>query len=123
MSAATIRSKVKKLLAKAVIKTGSPNSDKVYLVNKTFTAGTPLAPSVPTTSNIELLNAVFTNYDASYGDINILAGDRKLVCDNTVTIKQGDTITQGDVSYKTIAVGIIAPASDVLLYKLQMRVL
>jgi hypothetical protein len=123
MSAATIRSKVKNLLAKAVIKTGSSNSDKVYLVNKTFTAGTPLAPSVPTTSNIELLNAVFTNYDARYGDINILAGDRKLVCDNTVTIKQGDTVTQGDVSYKTIAVGIIAPTSDILLYKLQMRVL
>ena len=121
MSAANIQAKIKKGLAKAVAKTGSANSDKVYLVSKSTTAGNPLSPGVTTSTSTELTNAVFIDYDATMFNINILAGDRKLVCDNAVIIKQGDEITQGSDSYIVISLGINAPTSDVLSYSPQVR--
>ena len=121
MGAANIQAKIKKGLAKAVAKTGSVNSDKVYLVSKSTTAGNPLSPGVTTSTAIELKNAVFIDYDAKMFNINILAGDRKLVCDNVTIIKQGDEITQGSVSYIVISMGIVAPTSDVLAYMPQVR--
>ena len=121
MSAANIQAKIKKGLAKAVAKTGSANSDKVYLISRSTTAGNPLSPGTTTSTNIELKNAVFIDYDAKMFNINILAGDRKLVCDNVTIIKQGDEITQGSVSYIVISLGIVAPTSDVLAYKPQLR--
>ena len=121
MSAASIQAKVKKLLARAVVITGSALSEKVYLVRKSTTAGTPVSPGVTTTTTLELVNAVFTNYDAKYLDVSILAGDRKLVCDDVHIIQQGDIITQGALSYMVINVAIIAPTSDVLLYMPQLR--
>ena len=54
-------------------------------------------------------------------DINILAGDRKLVCDNVTIIEQGDEITQGSSTYIVINVAIVAPTSDVLAYMPQVR--
>tara|TARA_R110000851_G_scaffold26163_1_gene74441 strand:- start:749 stop:1120 length:372 start_codon:yes stop_codon:yes gene_type:complete len=121
MSSSSIRAKVTKLLAKAVVLTGSVNSDKVYLVSKSTTAGNPLSPGVTTSTSTELTNAVFIDYDAKMFNINILAGDRKLVCDNVTIIKQGDEITQGAVSYIVISLGIVAPTSDVLVYMPQVR--
>ena len=121
MSSSSIRSKVTKLLAKAVVLTGSVNSDKVYLVSKSTTAGNPLSPGVTTSISTELTNATFIDYDAKMFNINILAGDRKLVCDNVTIIKQGDEITQGSVSYVVISLGIVAPTSDVLVYMPQVR--
>jgi hypothetical protein len=121
MGSSNIRAKVTKLLAKAVVLTGSVNSDKVYLVSKSTTAGNPLSPGTTTSTNIELKNAVFVDYDAKMFNINILAGDRKLVCDNATIIKQGDEITQGSVSYIVISLGIVAPTSDVLVYMPQVR--
>ena len=121
MSSSSIRAKVTKLLAKAVVLTGSVNSDKVYLVSKSTTAGNPLSPGVTTSTSTELTNAVFIDYDAKMFNINILAGDRKLVCDNVTIIKQGDEITQGAVSYIVISLGIVAPTSDVLAYMPQVR--
>ena len=121
MSAANIQAKIKKGLAKAVAKTGSVNSDKVYLVTRSTTAGNPLSPGVTTSTSVELTNAVFIDYDATMFNINILAGDRKLVCDNVTIIKQGDEITQGSVSYIVISLGINAPTSDVLSYSPQVR--
>jgi hypothetical protein len=121
MSSSSISSKVTKLLAKAVVLTGSVNSAKVYLVRKSTTAGGPLSPGVTTSTSTELKNAVFVDYDAKMFNINILAGDRKLVCDNAVIIKQGDEITQGSASYIVISLGINAPTSDVLSYSPQVR--
>ena len=121
MSSSSISSKVTKLLAKAVVLTGSANSDKVYLITRSTTAGNPLSPGVTTSTNTELTNAVFIDYDATMFNINILAGDRKLVCDNATIIKQGDEITQGSVSYIVISLGIVAPTSDVLVYMPQVR--
>jgi hypothetical protein len=121
MGSANIQAKIKKGLAKAVAKTGSVNSAKVYLVRKSTTAGGPLSPGVTTSTSTELKNAVFVDYDAKMFNINILAGDRKLVCDNAVIIKQGDEITQGSASYIVISLGINAPTSDVLSYAPQVR--
>ena len=121
MSSASIQDKIKKGLAKAQFKTGSSNSDIVYLVKTTVTADTPLAPGVSTTVKTELKNAIFKSYDAKLVDINILAGDRQLVCDNVTVVKQGDIIEQGASKYLVVDVDIKAPTSDVLAYVPQLR--
>ena len=122
MSAANIQAKIKKGLAKATSKTGSATSELVYLVSESTTAGTPLAPGTTTTTNILLVDAIFNQYDAKLLDDNILAGDRRLVCNNVTPIKQGDTIQQGAVFYIVIEVDIKAPTSDVLAYIAQVRI-
>ena len=121
MGSANIQAKVRKGLAKAINKTGSANSDPVYLVSEVTTAGTPLAPGATTTTNILLVDAIFNQYDASTFDANILSGDRRLVCNGDVLIKQGDTIQQGALFYIVISVDIKAPTSDVLAYIAQVR--
>jgi len=121
VSAAQIQKRIKAGLKRAQIKTGSPTSDKVYLVKKSTTSGTPINPGTTTTSTVELVNAIFIDYDAKYFDINILAGDRKLICDNVNVVKQGDTITQGALTYYVVSINVIAPTSDTLAYLPQVR--
>ena len=121
MSAAQIQQRIKRGLKRAQAKTGSATSDKVFVVKRVTTAGTPLSPGVTTETSIELINAIFINYEAKMFDINILAGDRKLVCDNVTIIEQGDEITQGSNTYIVINTSIIAPTSDVLAYMPQVR--
>jgi hypothetical protein len=121
MSSAQIQKRIKAGLKRAQIKTGSPTSDKVYLVKKSTTSGTPTNPGTTTTSTVELVNAIFIDYDAKYFDINILAGDRRLICDNVNVVKQGDTITQGALTYYVVSINVIAPTSDTLAYLPQVR--
>lgn len=121
MSSSQIRSRIQKGLKRAQAKTGSASSDKVFVVKKVTTAGTPIAPGTTTETSIELVNAIFIDYDAKMFDINILAGDRKLVCDNVTEVDQGDEITQGSLTYMVISIGVIAPTSDVLAYMPQVR--
>ena len=121
MSSAQIQKRIKAGLKRAQIKTGSPTSDKVYLVKKTTTSGTPTNPGITTSSTVELVNAIFIDYDAKYFDINILAGDRRLICDNVNVVKQGDTITQGTLKYYVVSINVIAPTSDTLAYLPQVR--
>tara|TARA_R110000782_G_scaffold263381_3_gene356012 strand:+ start:3612 stop:3983 length:372 start_codon:yes stop_codon:yes gene_type:complete len=122
MSSAQIQKRIQAGLKRAQKKTGSPTADKVYLVNKVTIPGTPLAPGTTTSTNVELTNAIFIDYDAKHFDINILAGDRRLICDNVSVVKQGDTITQGTTTYYVVSLGIVAPTSDVLAYLPQLRV-
>ena len=121
MSSAQIQKRIKAGLKRAQKKTGSTTADKVYLVNKITTAGTPLAPGTATSTSVELSNAIFIDYEAKHFDINILAGDRRLICDNVSIVKQGDTITQGAVTYYVVSINVIAPTSDVLAYLPQVR--
>ena len=121
MGAAQIQKRIQAGLKRAQNKTGSPTSDKVFLVNKVTTAGTPLAPGTTTSTNIELTNAIFIDYEAKHFDINILAGDRRLICDNVTIVKQGDEIVQGSLTYYVVSIAIIAPTSDVLAYMPQLR--
>jgi len=121
MSSSQIQKRIRSGLKRAQVKTGSASAEKVYLVSKVTTAGTPLAPGTTTSTNIELLNAIFIDYDASRFNINILSGDRKLFCDNVTIIKQGDIITQGSSNYIVVSLEIIAPTSDVLGYMPQVR--
>ena len=121
MSSAQIQAKIKKGLAKAVSKTGSASSELVYLMKRVTTAGTPLAPGTTTVVPTLLPNAIFKNYDSKVFDLNILAGDRQLVCDNATPIKQGDIIKQGSSNYLVVSIDIKAPTSDVLVYIAQVR--
>ncbi len=121
MSSAQIQKRIQAGLKRAQKKTGSPTADKVYLVNKVATAGTPLVPGTTTSTNIELVNAIFIDYEVKHFDINILAGDRRLICDNVNIVKQGDEIKQGSLTYYVVSLGIIAPTSDVLAYMPQLR--
>lgn len=121
MGSAQIQKKIKAGLARAQKKTGSTSSEKVYLVKTTTTATSPISGGVTATTTTELVNAIFIDYDARVFDINILAGDRKLVCDNANIIAQGDEITQGSSTYIVINTSIVAPTSDVLVYMPQVR--
>lgn len=123
MSAAQIQKRIQAGLKRAVSKTGSTTSEKVYLVQSTNTGGnTPLDPPVITESLIELVNAIFIDYDQSLIGGNIIAGDRRIFCDNVNVINQGDTIRQGTTNYTVVSQETIAPTSDVLGYMPQVRV-
>ena len=122
MGSANLQAKIKKGLAKAVNKTGSTASEKVFLLRETRSGGTPLTTPIITTESIELLNAIFRKYNISLVGANIQAGDRELISDSDVTINTGDTIRQGSTNYIAIGPSPTAPTSDVLLYKTQVRV-
>ena len=121
MSSSQIQKRIQAGLKRAQKKTGSPSADKVYLVKSVTTAGDPVTPGTTTSTNTELVNAIFINYDAKQFDINILAGDRKLICDNVTQVEQGDTITQGSLSYYVVNIEVVAPTSDTLAYMPQLR--
>ena len=122
MSAAAIQSKIKAGLAKAVAKVGSPTVDKVYIVVNSGGSSDPLNPVAPTETDTELVNAIFTAYDINLIGGNIQNGDRMLITDNIVYIPVGATIKQGATKYIVISVAQVAPTSEVLLYKSQVRV-
>jgi len=122
MSAAAIQSKIKAGLAKAVGKVGSATVDKVYLVVNSGGSSDPLNPIAPTETDTELLNAIFTAYDINLVGGNIQNGDRMLITDNIVYIPVGATIKQGSTKYIVISVEPVAPTSEALLYKSQLRV-
>jgi len=122
MSAAAIQSKIKAGLAKAVGKVGSATVDKVYLVVNSGGSSDPLNPIAPTETDTELVNAIFTAYDINLVGGNIQNGDRMLITDNIVYIPVGATIKQGSTKYIVISVEPVAPTSEALLYKSQLRV-
>ena len=123
MGSANIQAKIRKGLAKAVNKTGSSNSNLIYLIVKTITGGdTPLTTATETESKVLLLNAVFQSLDAKLFDGDILATDRQLVSDNTVVVSRGDIIEEGSTRYIVINQDIKSPTSDVLAYISQVRV-
>lgn len=122
MASADIQARIKKGLARAVKKTGSSSSEKVYIIKESGGNNDPLNPVTPTSQTIELVNAIFTEYDTNSIDGNIQAGDRKLVSNKDVAVVIGETITQGATSYIVIDVDTKAPTSDVLAYISQVRV-
>ena len=122
MSAAAIQSKIKAGLAKAVAKVGSSTVDKVYIVVNSGGSSDPLNPVAPTETDTELVNAIFTAYDINLIGGNIQNGDRMLITDNIVYIPVGATIKQGATKYIVISAEQVAPTSEVLLYKSQVRV-
>ncbi len=131
MGSSNIINKVKKGLAKAVNKTGSSSSEKVFLIQAldgpvfntcTRTKNTPLSESNKIENPIELVDAIFKTYNKTFIDNeNILAGDRLLVSNADVPIKQGDSIRQGSINYYVVSVDEKSPTSDTLLYISQLR--
>ncbi len=122
MASADIQARIKKGLARAVKKTGSSTSEKVFIVKESDGNNDPLNPVTPTSQTLELVDAIFTEYDTNSIDGNIQAGDRKLVSNKDVAVVIGETITQGATSYIVIDVDTKAPTSDVLAYISQVRV-
>ena len=120
MGSANIQAKIRNGLAKAVNKTGSSNSELVYLVTKSD-AGTPLNPLPQTETQTLLVNAIFKSYSKFLTDVSIKAGDRELVSDSDVEIKANDIIRQGSSEYIVVSVSLSAPTSDVLNYISQVR--
>jgi len=121
MSAKSIRLKVKKILASAKHKAGSDSSELVYLVKSETVGGSPLSAGTTTTTTTLLKNAMFSEYNATMFNETIKAGDRMLTCDNDTQVAQGDTVQQGALFYLVVSVDIKAPTSDVLAYKMQVR--
>ena len=120
MSASSIQAKIKNGLAKVALKTGSSNSDIVYLVRKTQ-GGSPVNPVTPANDEQPLKNAIFSSYDKSLVDSNILAGDIKIVSDSDVMVKQGDIIKRGSERFLIISVDDKAPMGESLAYISQAR--
>ena len=122
MASVDIQAKIKAGLAKAINKTGSASSPKVYLVSETVTGGdTPLDEPTIVTNDILLKDAIFKSYDQSLVGGNINQGDRQLVSNNDVPITTGDTIKAGDDIYAVISIDESGPAGDVLRYISQVR--
>jgi hypothetical protein len=121
MSSASIIANIKKGLSNAAAATGSPLSDKVYLVKSLTVGGGPLGGGTTTSTNTLLPGALFKSFDAKLFGGTMLAGDRVLVSDNVTAITQGDTIQQGTSFYIVVAVDIKAPQSEVLAYISQVR--
>ncbi len=122
MGSLNIQNKIKRGLAKAINKTGSPSSEQVFLMQKVVTgADTPLDQPIITITPIFLVDAIFKSYDKEMIGGNIVAGDRELVSNNDVEIKTGDIIKQGNNEFVVINVDIKAPTSDVLCYIAQVR--
>jgi len=121
MSSASIVSKIKSGLSKAVKATGSNNSEPVFLVVTTSTSTSPLDAGATTTTETLLVNAIFKSYSLALVGASILTGDRELVSDSDVEIKTGDTIRQGNTKYVVISTEKVSPTSDVLIYKSQVR--
>jgi len=121
MSSASIVSKIKSGLSKAVKATGSNNSEPVFLVVTTSTSTSPLDAGATVTVETLLVNAIFKSYSLALVGASILTGDRELVSDSDVEIKTGDTIRQGNTKYVVISTEKVSPTSDVLIYKSQVR--
>ena len=123
MGSANIRAKIQKGLAKAINKTGSDGSDKIYLIQKTVTGGdTPLSPVTETETEVLLANAIFKSFDKDQFSGEIQTGDRMLVSDYTVPVSNGDIIEEGGTRYIVISQDVKAPTSDTLVYISQVRV-
>jgi hypothetical protein len=121
MGSSNIRAKIKRGLAKAVNRTGSSDSERIYLVTRSG-GGTPVNPTSVIEIKTLLVNAIFKNYEQGLTDSSIKAGDRQLVANNDVKIKTNDIIEQGSTRYIVIDVDEVAPTSDVLAYFCQVRV-
>ena len=122
MTSAYIQGRIKRGLAKAINKTGSPSIEKVYLMKKTVVGGdTPLDTPTVTVTPVLLVDAIFKSYDKELIGGNIVAGDRELVSNNNVEIQTGDIIKQGNDEFIVIDVRVKAPTSDVLCYIAQVR--
>ncbi len=121
MGSLQIQARIKAGLARAVLKTGSPTADKVFLITTTST-GTATEIGTVTETPTLLLNAIFVSYNINLIGANIQVGDRELISDSDVTIPSGSTIRQGSTDYIVIGPSPVAPTSDVLVYRTQVRV-
>ena len=122
MAGVDISKKVKSGLSKAINATSSASADLVYLLLVTRTAGTPMTPGVETTVNVLLKDAIFKSYSKSLIDGTLIVeGDRMLVCNGEVEIKQNQIIQVGADRWLVKSVDEKTPAGVPLAYIAQVR--
>lgn len=120
MSGADIQAKVKAGLAKATAAVGS--GELVYLVKKTSTGGTPLAPATVTTEEFLLENAIFKSINVNqFSDSAVVDGDRYLIASSDVEVSVNDIIRQGDDYMIVISTKSPKPSGVLLAQKVIVR--
>jgi hypothetical protein len=122
MSSASIRARIAAGLSRAVKRTGSDDIDLVYLITTTSTGTATTIGTVTENTPALLKDAVFTAYAVNLIGANIQVGDRELISQYDVVIPTGSTIRQGSTDYIVMGPSPVAPTSDNLLYKTQVRV-
>lgn len=123
MAGVDIQAKVKKGLARAIVKTSSASADLVYKIGRTSNGGTPMNPIAPTETEILLVDAIFKSYhDTQIDQTLILSGDRQLVTNGDVLIEPNDIIQIGIERFIVQpSVDVKNPAGVPLAYIAQVR--
>lgn len=122
MSGASIAAKVKKGLRKANAATGE-NPNFIHKEVKALTGGDGITPPTETITTVQLVDAIFKNYDQKFidGTASVLAGDRQLVCNGDIPLAIGDIVTEGADRWMVKFVDNKTPAGVPLAYIAQVR--
>jgi hypothetical protein len=122
MAGIDIQAKVKRGLRRAIEKTGSANSPLIYKVERTGSAGTPSSPGSLSTVDIVLVDSIFKSYDLSNIDQTFIkTGDRQLVTNGDVLIKENDIIKTEGRLFIVVSVDVKNPAGVPLAYIANIR--
>ena len=121
MAGIDIQERVKVGLARAIDRTGGNPAQVVILIRKTG-GGTPENPTPVIDTAVPLVDAVVSGYDNTNFDQSLIqTGDRKLVTNGNVEIKQNDTVSIDDDYFIVISVDVKNPAGVPLAYISQLR--
>lgn len=123
MAGIDIQAKVKKGLARAIVKTSSARADLVFKIERTSNGGDPTSPIAPMEVAVLLVDAIFKSYhDTQIDQTLIMSGDRQLVTNGDVLIEPNDVIRVGDDEYIVQpSVDVKNPAGVPLAYIAQLR--
>ncbi len=122
MAGLDIQAKVKRGLARAINKTGANASTLVYLVQRSGSAGTPSSPGTQSTNDVLLKDAIFKSYDLSNIDQTFIkTGDRQLVTNGDILIKENDIIKHEERLFIVASVDVKNPAGVPLAYTANIR--
>jgi len=113
MAGIDIQAKVRGGLAKAVAATGP--GDLVYFLKEIQAPGTPINPTPIITEPILLVDAVFKSINQNLiNGTSIRSGDRVLVVNGDVVLRQHDIIQQGTKKMSVESVDSKMPAGVLL---------
>lgn len=122
MAGLDIQAKFKRGLARAINKTGANASTLVYLVQRSGSAGTPSSPSTQSTNDVLLKDAIFKSYDLSNIDQTFIkTGDRQLVTNGDILIKENDIIKHEGRLFIVVSVDVKNPAGVPFAYIANIR--
>lgn len=127
MSAGSIRKKIAAGMKKAVAAVGDGQVE-FYLKRTDRAVSSLTEKSTPVDSHTKLSDAVLQPYNLSLiNGTSIISGDRELVAQSDVELKQGDYIEERRLGmvvtqYVVIAIEDVSPIGATLIYRAQLRV-